>query len=109
MSLFAIDAEDRANQLLQLTERLTDRLVHTADQILRHPGGTLPDKLNRNADLVGFYRLANNAKVTHGKLVAAPNISRSTFGSGSPTSPLPAAPARFATSTSMWIVVLVTP
>jgi len=52
-------------------QRLTDRLVHTADQILRHPGGTLPDKLNRNADLVGFYRLANNAKVTHGKLVAA--------------------------------------
>jgi len=38
---------------------------------LQHPGGTLPDKLNNNADLMGFYRLANNDKVTHAKLLAA--------------------------------------
>jgi hypothetical protein len=52
-------------------KRLTDRLVGTADAIMRHPGGTLPDKLNRDADLTGFYRLANNPKVTHAKLIAA--------------------------------------
>ena len=45
--------------------RLTQRAVHTADQMLRHPGGTPPDKLNCPADLAGFYRLANNKKVTH--------------------------------------------
>lgn len=52
-------------------KRLTDRLVKTADLFLQHPGGTLPDKLNHTADLMGFYRLANNAKVTHGRLLAA--------------------------------------
>lgn len=51
--------------------RLTARLVKTADQFLAHPGGTLPEKLNRNADLIGFYRLANNPKVSHAKLIAA--------------------------------------
>jgi len=51
--------------------RLTARVVKTADRLLAHPGGTLPDKLNRNADLIGFYRLANNPKVTHAKLIAA--------------------------------------
>ena len=52
-------------------KRLTDRLVHTADLCMAHPGGTLPDKLNHTADLMGFYRLANNDKVTHAKLIAA--------------------------------------
>jgi hypothetical protein len=52
-------------------KRLTTRLVQTTDRFLEHPGGTLPDKLNNNADLIGFYRLANNPKVTHGKLIAA--------------------------------------
>lgn len=52
-------------------KRLTDRLVRTTDLFLQHPGGTLPDKLNYNADLMGFYRLANNDKVTHGALIAA--------------------------------------
>jgi hypothetical protein len=51
--------------------RLTARVVKTADRLLAHPGGTLPEKLNRNADLIGFYRLANNPKVTHAKLIAA--------------------------------------
>lgn len=52
-------------------KRLTARAVITADRFLEHPGGTLPDKLNHNADLIGFYRLANNPKVTHQKLLAA--------------------------------------
>jgi hypothetical protein len=52
-------------------KRLTARLVQTTDRFLQHPGGTLPDKLNNNADLMGFYRLANNANVTHALLVAA--------------------------------------
>src|SRR6266700_3661217 len=52
-------------------KRLTDRLVRSADLFLAHPGGTLPDKLNNGADLIGFYRLANNPKVTHAKLIAA--------------------------------------
>ena len=51
--------------------RLTRRVVITANRMLSHPRGTLPDKLNDNADLTGFYRLANNHKVTHGKLLAA--------------------------------------
>jgi hypothetical protein len=49
--------------------------VITANRFLEHPGGTLPDKLNLNADLIGFYRLANNGKVTHGKLMA-PHFAR---------------------------------
>lgn len=52
-------------------KRLTDRLVRTTDRFLQHPGGTLPDKLNNTADLIGFYRLANNDKVSHAKLMAA--------------------------------------
>jgi hypothetical protein len=52
-------------------KRLTSRLVHTADLMLQHPGGTLPDKLNNNDDLIGFYRLANNPKVTHAQVIAS--------------------------------------
>jgi hypothetical protein len=52
-------------------KRLTDRLVRTTDLFLQHPGGTLPDKLNNTADLIGFYRLANNGKVTHAELISA--------------------------------------
>jgi Transposase DNA-binding len=51
--------------------RLTDRAVYTADRIMQHPGGTLPDKLNDNASLLGMYDLVNNKKVTHGNLMAA--------------------------------------
>jgi hypothetical protein len=51
-------------------KRLTDRLVQTTDRFLQHPGGTLPDKLNRNAELMGFYRMANNPRVTHAALIA---------------------------------------
>lgn len=51
-------------------KRLTDRLVHTADRIMQHPGGTLPDKLNDNASLAGMYRMVNNEKVSHRKVMA---------------------------------------
>ena len=37
--------------------------------MLRHPGGTLPEKLPK-AELLGFYDLANNPKVTHANLLA---------------------------------------
>jgi Transposase DNA-binding len=49
--------------------RLTRRLVATADRMIQHPGGTLPQKLPNNASLMGMYRLANNDKVTHEKLM----------------------------------------
>jgi hypothetical protein len=52
-------------------KRLVKRAVRTANLFLAHPGGTLPDKLNRTADLIGLYRLANNPKVSHEKLLAA--------------------------------------
>jgi hypothetical protein len=48
--------------------RLTRRAVVTADALLRHPGGTLPAKLPR-AELLGFYGMANNPKVTHANLL----------------------------------------
>jgi len=51
--------------------RLTARAVKSADLFLKHPGGTLPDKLADNAALMGFYRLANHPAVTHAKLIAA--------------------------------------
>lgn len=46
-------------------KRRTDRLVHSVEDMCRHPGGTLPDKLNQPADLRGFYRLMNQPEVTH--------------------------------------------
>jgi hypothetical protein len=49
--------------------RLVRRARQSAAAILRHPGGTLPDKLRSN-DLLGFYRLANNPKVTHQKMLS---------------------------------------
>ena len=49
--------------------RRTRRLVDLADQLCRHPGGTLPDKLNRPADLRAFYRLMDRPEVTHALLI----------------------------------------
>src|SRR5260370_643863 len=46
-------------------KRRTDRLVLLVDQLCRHPGGTLPDKLNRPPDLRAFYRLMNRPEATH--------------------------------------------
>src|SRR4051812_26056901 len=51
--------------------RRTRRLVRTADLIMQHPGGTLPDKLRGNwADLIGLYRLAAAEQVTHQAVIA---------------------------------------
>jgi hypothetical protein len=53
----------------------TRRLVQTADIILQHPAGTLPQKLRDPAALDGFYRLANRKEVTH-QAVLAPHYRR---------------------------------
>jgi transposase-like protein len=45
--------------------RRTRRLVSLVEQLCRHPGGTLPDKLNRPPDLRAFYRLMNRPEATH--------------------------------------------
>lgn len=50
--------------------RRTARAVQTADALLRHPAGTLPDKLPRK-QLLGYYKLANNPRVNHDNLQAA--------------------------------------
>ena len=50
-------------------KRRTARLVETVDTMCRHPGGTLPDKLNRPADLRAFYRLMRRPEVTHEVLI----------------------------------------
>ena len=51
--------------------RRTKRLVRIADRLRRHPGGTLPDKLSRPADLKAFYDLMNTDTVTHAVLITA--------------------------------------
>jgi hypothetical protein len=50
-------------------KRLTARAVVTADCFMRHPGGTLPEKLSK-AELSGFYDFANNPKVNHDNVLA---------------------------------------
>lgn len=52
-------------------QRRTKRLVTTFDRMCKHPGGTLPDKLNSPADLRAFYRLCDCEEVTHDTLIAA--------------------------------------
>jgi len=51
--------------------RRTARLVTTFDQLCRHPGGTLPDKISSPADLKALYRLCDGAQVTHAALITA--------------------------------------
>lgn len=46
-------------------QRRTARLVKSVDIMCRHPGGTLPDKLNRPADLRAFYALMRRPETTH--------------------------------------------
>jgi hypothetical protein len=46
-------------------KRRTARLIQAADDMCRHPGGTLPDKFPKPADLRAFYRLMNCDSVTH--------------------------------------------
>jgi hypothetical protein len=56
-------------------KRLTDRLVYCADQILRHPHGSFPDKFKDPEDLEAFYRLMASEKVGHAE-VLAPHCQR---------------------------------
>jgi hypothetical protein len=50
-------------------QRRTARLVAAVDVMCRHPGGTLPNKLNRPADLRALYRLMRRPEVTHATLI----------------------------------------
>ena len=50
--------------------RRTKRLVKLADQLCRHPGGSLPDKLKSPADLSALYRLCDCDQVTHEAILA---------------------------------------
>jgi Transposase DNA-binding len=50
--------------------RRTRRLVQVADQLLAHPGGTLPTKIQSPGDLDALYRLANRPEVTHQTVLA---------------------------------------
>lgn len=51
--------------------RRAARLVTTFEQMRRHPGGTLPDKLSAPSDLKALYRLCASESVTHEAIVAA--------------------------------------
>jgi len=55
--------------------RRTKRLVRIADKMVKHPDGTLPDKINDPAELRALYRLANEARVTH-EAVLEPSRAR---------------------------------
>lgn len=55
--------------------RRTRRLVQLAEAVVRHPGGTLPDKVNHPASLKALYRLMNCDAVTH-EAVYAPSRRR---------------------------------
>ena len=55
--------------------RRTKRLVDTANRILEHPQGTLPDKLRSPAALKGLYRLVDGPTVTH-ESVLRPHLER---------------------------------
>jgi hypothetical protein len=50
-------------------KRRTNRLVALVDKMSRHPGGTLPAKLSKPADLRAFYLLMDCDKVTHASVM----------------------------------------
>jgi hypothetical protein len=51
-------------------ERRNRRLPQLADELARHPAGTLPQKFSRPADLEAFYRLCDADDVTHAAVLA---------------------------------------
>jgi len=55
--------------------RRTKRLVAVADALVRHPGGSLPDKFRSPAQLEAVYRLMKCEAVTH-ESVIAPHCQR---------------------------------
>jgi hypothetical protein len=50
-------------------QRRTQRLVKLTDQLCRHPGGSLPEKLRSPKDLKALYRLCDCDDVTHQSLM----------------------------------------
>ena len=50
-------------------QRRTRRLVTLTDQICRHPGGSLPQKLHAPKDLKALYRLCDTKDVTHQAII----------------------------------------
>jgi len=75
MSLFMEGSETLGSAIFGHAElgdrRRTTRLVKTFDQLCRHPGGTLPDKLAAPRDLKALYRLMERPEVTHEALIAS--------------------------------------
>ena len=65
----------------------TRRLVLAADALIRHPGGTLPQKFHEPAALDAFYRLANRPEVTH-QAVLEPHRRRTLRLIGAATDPI---------------------
>ena len=49
----------------------TKRLVQLADALLRHPGGSLPQKIKDPMALQALYRLMQRREVTHASVLAA--------------------------------------
>jgi hypothetical protein len=49
--------------------RRTARLVKSFDQLCRHPGGSLPNKMAQPQNLKGLYRLMQCPKVTHAAIL----------------------------------------
>ena len=45
--------------------RRNQRLPQLVDAMVQHPGGTLPEKFSRPADLEAFYLLCSAEEVTH--------------------------------------------
>ncbi len=55
--------------------RRQKRLVALANQMAKHPGGSLPDKVNSPANLKALYRLMDSDAVTHAE-VLRPHVDR---------------------------------
>lgn len=51
--------------------RRTRRLVQLTDQLCKHPGGSLPEKLRSPKDLKALYRLCDRDEVTHAALMTS--------------------------------------
>jgi hypothetical protein len=70
VSFFGGFGEENFGNCMLGDKRRTRRLVTTADAIMAHPGGSLPDKMGSPALLKGLYRLMNNDQVTHASVIA---------------------------------------
>lgn len=56
-------------------QRRTKRLIKVANALIKHPGGSLPEKLSEPGELDGLYHLMQADTVTH-KSVLAPHLER---------------------------------